>query len=266
MKGHKTSTEENKAALNALIVQVENAQYRVDESQAIATSLTQKLNSFQNFLAVADARRTPALNNKNLVAQLVQSSKDLQDCSHIALNEMLAPEEKTQGLATTMSQVMNKLIYSAGIINKLTDFVVREKALNPLISDELISLLTTARTNAGNAVAVSVAALQSTFAAQASSIACRQALTVEYTQAADLYDALTGISSITQPEKTETHLSTVLADAYKEAQTHYELAYGAVNTTTGQLDNAQIRLNKSQVTLASLQADLAAANAAALCV
>ena len=149
-------TEEKKADLNALIIQVQDAQYIVDQNQAIVASLTEKLNNFQNFLAIADAKRTQALNNKNIVIQLVQSSKDLQSNSQIAFNEIVAADGKTKSLATKISDVMNKLIYSAEVINKLASFVIRKKALNPLISDELISVLTTAGTDANNAVALTL--------------------------------------------------------------------------------------------------------------
>ncbi|MDP9046807.1 MAG: hypothetical protein M3N14_01635 [Bacteroidota bacterium] len=266
-------TEEKKADLNALIIQVQDAQYIVDQNQAIVASLTEKLNNFQNFLAIADAKRTQALNNKNIVIQLVQSSKDLQSNSHIAFNEIVAADEKTKSLATKISDVMNKLIYSAEVINKLASFVIRKKALNPLIPDELISVITAAGTNANNAVALTLVALQSTFAAQATTIESEQAMALEYIQAMDLYQALTGIkpgpnipriAPITPAKTTKIPLSTLLIDAYSDAKANYELAYEALNITTRQLSNAQTQLNKSQVTLGSLQAGLAAANAAAL--
>jgi len=268
-------TEEKKADLNALIIQVQDAQYIVDQNQAIVTSLTEKLNNFQNFLAIADTKRTQALNNKNLVVQLVQTSKDLQGNSQIAFNEIVAADEKTKSLAIKVSDVMNKLIYSAEVINKLASFVIRKKALNPLISDELISVFTTAGTDANNAVTLTLVALQSTFAAQATTIESEQAMALEYIQSMDLYQALTGIKPephakipsivpITPVKKTNTSLSTLLHDAYTEAKNNYELAYEALNITTRQLSNAQTQLNKAQVTLGSLQAGLAAANAAAL--
>jgi hypothetical protein len=267
-------TEEKKADLNALIIQVQDAQYIVDQNQAIVTSLTEKLNNFQQFLAIADAKRTQALTNKNLVIQLVQSSKDLQSNSQIAFNEIVAADGKTKSLATKISDVMNKLIYSAEVINKLASFVIRKKALNPLISDELISVLTTAGTDANNAVALTLVALQSTFAAQATTIESEQAMALEYIQSMDLYQALTGTKPgsnippiapvIPAKATTKTPLSTLLLDAYKDAKNNYELAYEALNITTRQLSNAQTQLNKSQVTLGSLQAGLAAANAAAL--
>lgn len=267
-------TEEKKADLNALIIQVQDAQYIVDQNQAIVTSLTEKLNNFQNFLAIADAKRTQALNNKNLVTQLAQSSKDLQSNSQTAFNEIVAADEKTKNLAIKVSDVMNKLIYSAEVINKLASFVVRKKVLNPLISDELISVLTTAGTNAKNAVALTLVALQSTFAAQATTIESEQAMALEYIQTMDLYQAITGIKPVPHAKipriapvtikKSSVPLNTLLHNAYTEAKSNYELAYDALNLTTRQLSNAQAQLNKSQVTLGSLQAGLAAANAAAL--
>lgn len=267
-------TESKKAELDALTIQVLDAQHDVDQNQAIVTSLTEKLNNFQGYLAIADTKRTEALNNKNLVDQLVRSALDLRDNSEIAFNEVVKADNKTKELAIQIGDVMNKLIYSAEVINKLANSVIRKKALNPLISDELISVLTTAGTDANNAVALTLVALQSTYAAQATTIESEQALALEFIQSMNFYQTLTGTkpqenqalpsNAVTEKKQIIVPLQKLLHQAYKEAKSNYEAADYALNVTTVQLNNAQGALSKSQVNLKSLQSGLAAANAAAL--
>jgi hypothetical protein len=256
-------TEAKKAELDALTIKVLDAQYDVDRNQAIVTALTDKLNNFQSFLAIADNKRTQALSNKNLADQLLRSSKDLQDNSQIAFTEMVNADDQTKKLAAQTNNVLAKLIYSAEVINKLINFVIRKKALNPLISDDLIGALTTAGADANKAVALTLVALKSTFAAQASAIESEQAMALEYLQAQSLYATL-NFDSKTTPPPTPTSLTSLLYQAYSDAKAHYDSTLKALNITTIQLDHAQNLLNKSQVSLRSLQSGLAAGNAAAL--
>ncbi len=76
---------------------------------------------------------------------------------------MVIAKGQTVQVAENINSVINKLIYSAESINKLANLVVRKKAQNPLISDELVSMITTAGTDANNAVAVTLVALKSAF-------------------------------------------------------------------------------------------------------
>ncbi|HET6992935.1 MAG TPA: hypothetical protein VFJ43_16505 [Bacteroidia bacterium] len=257
-------TEKKKAELDALTLEVLDAQQEVDQFQAIVTALTTKLNNFQTVLAVADTNRASALNNRNLCDQLVQAFLDLQNNSAIAFNEMVIADTTTQSLATSITTVMNKLIYSAEVINKLANYVVRKKALNPLISDELVSMLTTAGNDANNAVALTLVALQSTFAAQASNMESQSATALEYIQSQDVYQLMTGTDADGKPITGRVSLKSLLYAAYKDALSYYDLMLTAVKGTTIQLNNAQTNLNKAQVQLKSLQSGLAAGNAAAL--
>jgi hypothetical protein len=248
-----------------------DVQHEVNQNQSIVTSLTEKFNNFQGYLAIADSKRAQALANKNVADQLMQSALDLQNNSAISFNEVVCADDTTKTLASQVTDVMNKLVYSAELMNKLSAFVIRKKALNPLISDELISVIGTAGNDANNAVALTLVALQSIFAAQASTIESEQAIALEFLQAKNLFLALTGITSDQIAKNGSVIISednvslyALLYRAYDAARQNYETAKNALDFTTKQLNNAQSVLNKSQVALRSLQAGLAAANAAAL--
>ncbi|ALL06187.1 hypothetical protein AQ505_12215 [Pedobacter sp. PACM 27299] len=253
-------TEFKKNELDALTLQVMNAQEIVAQYQSIVTSLTTKSNDLQAFLATATNDKTQAYTNKVLVDQLVQSAAGLLQNSDIAFNEMLRANLRTKTLTSNVNEVMSKLIYAAEVINKLATLVLRKKALNPLISDELVSMLSTAGTDANNAVAVSLVALQSAFVAQATEMEAETAAGLEYTQAISFTKLLTG----TVRKGHSVSLQGIFYQAYKNASVNYILIEKANFSTTKQLNVAKANLNTAQVKLKSLQSGLAAANAAAL--
>lgn len=262
-------TERKKAELDALALKVLDAQQQVDQFQAIVTALTTKLNSFQQQLVIDDANRSSTLNNKNLVDQLVQSCRDLQTNAGIASTEMANADVLTNTLAVSVKVVVNKLIYSAEMINKLAANVTRKKALNPLISDELVSMLATAGTDANNAVALTLVALQTALAAQATNKESEAAVQLTNVQARDLYQLISGAKEVPGisaeiPAPSEAPLQEQLHAAYTASVRRYHEMQRAVKITTDELNAAQLSLNSALVNLQSLQAGLAAGNAAAM--
>ncbi len=251
-------TDKKKAELDALTLQVLAAQDDVERNQAIVVSLTQKVANFQGFLSLTEQNRTQTYNNKTLATQLAESVSGLKQNSEIALAEMNIANGDTDKLSLAMKQVTDKLIYSAALINKLARDVVKQKALNPLISDELVSMVGTAGSDANNAVALMLVALKSAFAAQASNQESAAALTLEDQRAKNLYDMI-----VTSPGEAIS-LKVMLDQIYGDAAHDYQLQEIAFKATKKQLAGAQALLNKAQIKLQSLQSGLAAANAAAL--
>jgi len=252
-------TTKEKAKLDELSVRVMDAQYAVEQFQAIVTSLTQKKANYQGFLTVAQNNRAQAQNNKALADQLVQDGLDLKATSKTALNEIVLGDEKTKELSANIKILIDKLIYAVTVLNKLSNKIVREKALNPLISDELVSMTGKADSDANNAVALILVALQSIITAAACNMETEAALALEYTQAANLYETLTGGTSGSAPS-----LRSSLEEAYHSANTCYLQTDKSYNKISEELTAAQADLNKAQIKLASLQSGLAAANAAAI--
>lgn len=266
-------TERKKAELDQLALEILDAQKLVEQFQAIVDSLSSKENNFLALLAQADTGRTNALNNKNLVDQVVQNYLDLQSSSGLAFNSMAIADNQTKKLALSVRDVMNKLIYSAEVINKLAALVMRKKAKNPLVSDELVTMMNTAGSDANNAVALMLVALQSTFTAQASNIQAESASVLEYYEAMKVYQFLSGTNESGKPAANPdgsvsvlytSSLQQLLHDAYTNAKAYYDHIYKASEITAVQLANAKMSLSQAQNQLATLQAGLAAGNAAAL--
>lgn len=268
-------TERKKAELDFLTIQVLDAQHQVEQYQAMVDSLTEKSNKFMGFLATAEQKRDQARSNRSLVDALVQEATNLKNNSDIAYSETAAAKAKSMKVSSEVKDVIEDLIYSVEVINKLSNILIRKRDQNPLISEEIMSVMATAGKDANNAVALTLVALKSAFAAQTSNLESEAAAALEYKQAIKLQDVLTGkyttFSASTSAEeqwvrvpKKVPSLQKLIDEAYDLAKQNFLDAQKANNMTTKQLDQANAQLNKAQVQLSSLQAGLAAANAAAL--
>jgi hypothetical protein len=259
-------TEKKKSDIDLLTSQVTDAQAVVDQQSTVVASLNQKSIKYQGYLLDAESSRTQAKSNKELVDQVVQNAYDLFNNSEITFSKMTVANEATEEVAKEVTVLINKLIYSVEIINKLSNLVIRKKSLNPLISDDLITKINAAGTDSNNAIALTLVALKSIFAAQSLSLESEASTALEQKQALNLYLTLTGKKD---PQETfilegNNSVQALIYKANDEAKANYLEANKANDETTRQLNVANINLNKAQVELKSLQAALAAANAAAL--
>ncbi|MCH9661476.1 MAG: hypothetical protein K0U54_11255 [Bacteroidetes bacterium] len=263
-------TERKKAELDLLTNEVLDAQHEVEQYQAMVTSLTEKNNEYLEYLAEAEATRDHTRANVDLLDQLIQDVTSLKDNSNIAFDEMVLADDKIKDVSKGIKEVMDELIYSAEVINKLSNIIIKKKAKNPLISDELIDLVNTIGKDANDAVALTLVGLQSTYAAEATSVESEAASALEYRQAIQLYEVLRGRKESAEGpgmKDTSTYkqcLENLVKKAYKKAKKDYNTERKASKEVTDQLNQVTIKFNKAQVNLSSLQAGLAAANAAAL--
>lgn len=258
-------TEKKKAELDALTAQVLNTQNQVEQLQAVVNSLQDKTNRFQDDLTLAKQNKATASANKLDLVSITQSVTDLLASSNIAFDQMVLADTSAKKLAAQMNEVINKLIYSAELINKLGNLIVRKKALNPLISNDLVSMIATAGNDANNAVALALVALKSTFTAQATSIESEATAALELTNAIKLLEIITGKNAQGKPSpRISQSLTELIDEAHTQASTKSVQAEKALKEVTEQLNAAKAQLSKTQVKLTSLQTGLAAANAAAL--
>lgn len=268
-------TEEKKRELDSLTNQVIDAQYEAAQLQATVISFSDKSQKILLCLAAAEADRTYTLNNKNLLDGVIENALTLRNNSQLVFGKMCYANVQKKILTKDAKALIDMLIYSAEMINKLSTLIHRKKALNPLISDELVSLVNTAGKDANNAVALTLVALKSTFAAQAASIESEATTTLEYTQAIKLYQVLTGDDNVKGDDKnlstnaedikklSTTSLKTLMYDAYINAKDNYDRLHKASNEIAKQLKIVIAKSNKAQIKVKSLQSGLAAATAAA---
>ncbi|NOQ72949.1 MAG: hypothetical protein GQ574_13150 [Crocinitomix sp.] len=253
-------TEAKKAELDALSLSVINAQEKVVQLQSVVTSLTDKSNTFKADLSASADNLTVATQNQSDLADIINTANNLKNNSKIAFNEVDLADGQTKTLAIQVRNSMLELIYSAEVIDKLQNLITRKKALNPLISDDLVKMIAKAGTDANNAVALMLVALNSTFTAQASVIEARAATGLELGESVSLYQ------SVSEPaDKTDlAKIWNLINIAYENAKARNANAADGVNDLTKQLNNANAHLMQAQIKLQSLEAGYAAANAAAL--
>ena len=258
-------TDKKQAVINELKTQVLDAKYEVEQCQAIVNSLAEKANKFQIFLTSSEASKKQAQNNLSLIEEVLAAAKDVESKSNITLSEIKKAKDKMDTTASSMNSVLNKLIYSAEVINKLHTLLFRKKAINPLISVELIRAITTSATDANNAVALALVALKSSFTSQSSIIESDGIANLEYNESVRLVSCIKDVSNALEEETvTEYLIYNQLQEAYNNAKEKNEKALKASQITIKQLEEVESNLNKTEAKLSSLQAGLSAANAAAL--
>ncbi len=280
-------TEKKKEELDELQINILQTQRNVDQETAIVTALSEKSEKLKGFLEVSETNSTQALSNRNLVDEIVTLTENLQSNSKIAFTEMVQAKAKTQVVSIEIKALIDKLIFSAELINKLSNLVIRKKAQNPLISNELVTMVGKAGADANNAVALTLVALKSVYTALSTSIESRASTALQYNQVKDLYTALSGILVTESDDRLEGDsminatktikannsgtgkklnkcIKELLYEAYDNAQVEYDILHQASMDTTKQLNSAKFKLDKKQVQLTSYEAGLAAAKAAAL--
>ncbi|MFT5822739.1 MAG: hypothetical protein ACI8ZM_003996, partial [Crocinitomix sp.] len=172
-------TEAKKAELDSLSMEVTNAKEKVVQLQSVVNSLSEKSRTFKADLSASNDNLVVATENQSELTSIVNMANNLMANSGIAFSEVNAADYKTKVLAQQVRNVMLQLIYSAEVIDKLQNLIIRKKALNPLISDDLVTMITTAGADANNAVALMLVALNATFTAQASIIESKAATGLE---------------------------------------------------------------------------------------
>ncbi|MCI4232690.1 hypothetical protein [Dickeya dianthicola] len=193
MKNMKIGIAEKKnAEIDALVNQVNSAQYRVNELTAVVTALTAKQAYFATLLSDADAKKDTALAHLNQVKSLVANVEELRRYSQQVQQQTEKSRSKVKDATDDIALLIEQLIFSADVIEKLSGFVNRQKAANNVIPNELVTVLNQATTDANSAVALTLTALQSSYATAASADEAGSVTTLEFQQAVQLRQLLVG--------------------------------------------------------------------------
>lgn len=268
-----------KATLDWLAMQVAEAQYEVDQYQAIVDAETAKSAQFNDYLTAAEANKTAALTNLNLAIDIDSSVKALCTSTGLALKQTGTATTEIKQVSGEMATLINKLIFTVELIDRFGQLVNKQKLSNPLIPDTLISFMAKATADANNAVALTLVALQSCYVAEATSLRSQQIITLENEQVTTLKSTierqaqLSGLQDMTglrvdgnfivgfTPDCTG--VLALVRQAYDKASEKYNQALANVTIVNQQLAYAQSELVTATTSLNSYKAGLAAATAAA---
>ena len=255
--------------------QVSLAQNRVAQHQVIVDAIQAKSNQFTALRSQAEHSQASALSNYNVGKNLVSGVDSL------AKNYELAKEQGSRAatdislLSKNMSSLINMLIFSVEVINKATQIISKQKALNPLVPDTLVAFMSKSTSDANNAVALTLTALQSCYVAESTLLESQHIISLAADQAITLQSGFNAGWNVPMGAP-EAELSGVGADApansgvaaslnlfYRNAVKSYNTALVNNDNVSLQLTQAQTQLAVATMKLSSLQAGLKAATAAA---
>jgi hypothetical protein len=266
------------AKLDWLAIQLAEAQYQVDQCQAIVDALTAKSQTYNDLLTTADANRATALTNLNLAIDVDSSVGSLCSSTGLALTQTTTANSKIQQVSKEMATLISKLILSVELIERFGQLVNKQKASNPLIPDSLIRFMAKAATDANNAVALTLTALQSCYVAEATLLRSKDVIALENHQVTVLKDTIEKITLYAAPPGLSglvrdgqfmvgltpdgTGVLELLHQAFDYASEKYNRARKNVALVNKQLAQAQSDLATVTTSVNSYTAGLAAATAA----
>lgn len=268
-----------KSQLDWLAMKVAEAQYNVDQYQAIVDAAAAKSIQFNTYLTAAEANKTAALTNLNLATDIDSSVNALCASTGLALKQTGTATREIKRVSGEMAVLINKLIFTVELIDRFDQLVNKQKSSNPLIPDTLISFMSKATADANNAVALTLTALQSCYVAEATILRSQQIMALEYEQVTTLKSTLeqqTRVSSLSDDTGLVrdgdfivgftadcTGVLALVQQAYNKASEKYNQALTNVNIVNQQLAYAQSELATATTSLNSYKSGLAAATAAA---
>lgn len=216
MKSMKNGIAELKnAEIEALTNQVNKAQFRVNQLTTVVTSLTAKQANFAALLTDADSKKDVALANLNQAKTLVANVETLQRYALLVNQQTDKSLNNVRETANHMAVLIEQLIFSADVVEKLSGFVNRQKAANKVIPDALVAVLNQATSDANNAVALTLTALQSSYASAASVDEAGSVSALGARQAQQWLTLLTGVSPDVQDSIAQKRTNAIIKSVEK---------------------------------------------------
>jgi chromosome segregation ATPase len=239
--------------------EVLNAQYEVDQLQANVTSYTQKLSVFEGLLAETEAQKEKTSANVDLLNTVIQQVSDLEKNTSSSVEEIAEVDSNIQDLTDQVNNLVNQLIYTVELVNKASDSVVKKKAVNPLIPDDLATMMAAACKDANTAVALTLTALKSTIEAASTTTSANPLVALINHTTSTLKEEVVGPYSSTRRQQS---LKEMIYQADDEAKSEYNTLLTANKEIKDQLELENDELEKAQNRLEKLKGRLSAAQAA----
>jgi len=256
------------ADLQHLSEQVALAQNHVTQQQAIVDALQGKADLYATSLTQATSNKATALSAWNNVRTLQTNVASLASNHDMARRQANKACDGAGAVAGRMAGLVGKLIFSVEVVNKAALLINRQKALNPMLPDSLVSYMASATSNANNAVALALTALQSCYVAESTLRESDAAIRVASKQAEQLSERMEegladGAAELPALPNLSGGVVLLLQQTYQSASQAYDLALANSTSVAEQLAFAQAQLTQATIKLGSLQAGLGAAKAAA---
>lgn len=248
--------DKKQAELDQLKAEIARAEYKVDQLDAIVVSLTAKQGSFTTAYASAETDRATALNNLNMVKQVVEGIKEMVRKANTVAAQTNGTNSQINETADNISVLIDQLIYSAEVIDKLALLINKKQASKVLISAELVTAVNTASSDANSAIALTLTALNSCFTAVASCGEANRMTFLEKGQSLNLFGLVTGnMKAITDQITTAANLAVKEAEQ-QAAQVEWEAALKDIGWASDKvpLDTAGLEQCQAEQTAAEKKA------------
>lgn len=256
--------DRKKADLEMRTLSVQAAEMEVNELQAKVNALQQVVDQSSINLEKAHTSKEAALKNVDGCNSLLHS------VTHLHLHAQTLKKQSSQANALTVktttevSDLIKNLIYAGEQVNLFAEMVYKKKQANPLISDELISVLEAANAYLNAAIAATLNAFEGCYISYSTAGDVVILTHLEEKKASILLERMTGDKTTLSAQTSDQpkSLQPLLVRAYKLAAKEYDRSFAAQEIVIQQLGDAQIKFETVTQNLRSQQAGLDAAMAA----
>lgn len=149
--------------LHSFIQEVKNTKEEIDLLEVTVSDLSKKAVWMQHKQIKTRTYGNSILECRNNLLQLIETVNDLNNNENSIGLEVVAANTKINQLTKMVDELLKKLLFTIALVNKLSTAIIRKKALNPLISDDLLKSMSIITENSSLAADASLLALQHTF-------------------------------------------------------------------------------------------------------
>jgi len=175
--------------------QLAEDQYQQEKLKRDINSLTYELRALNSLLDRVTSDKSQILSIQKQYEQILQDSRALKQLSSDCLNNINSANRRSIAIAKETKDLVDHLMYSSDLVTKLANLIVRKKALNPLISQELITQVIQSTKDTDKAIALSLITLKSSFTAESACLSSQAALSLINEECNTLYKLLTDSNS-----------------------------------------------------------------------
>lgn len=287
--------------LGLLNSDIKTTEGEIKKLEAQVTGLTQQQSNAAQYLDNANSNHHNAKINKGFVDQVSSGIIETVKKTNLMTVSTLHSGQSIKSTAGIMAELIKQLVYSIELIDTLAITINKNKQANILIPDDLVDTITAAGSDANNAMALSLTALQSCCVSMTVSEQVKSITIMEYIQSLELYAQLSGntqqikehvgklnglqalklgdaqlqelieaikaecpLLTVQTPDREQTSLINLLVQAEVKAEEQLTTAKDVKGDIDGNLARATSELENQQTKLESLQAGLTAATAAVM--
>ncbi|MES2653989.1 MAG: hypothetical protein V4620_00260 [Bacteroidota bacterium] len=164
-----TDNKKSKALSKQLNSVIQENKTDIDLLETTLNDLNNKLVWTQNTQLRTRTYGSSILDYRNNLLKIIEAVNDLNNNEQIIRVEVSGANAQIKELTKIVDLLLKKLLFAIDVINKLSNTIMRKKAVNPLISDDLVRSMSIITENSSLVIDVSMLVLQHTVSTLSSS-------------------------------------------------------------------------------------------------